>query len=45
MSTPAIATIDIGTNTTLLLVARPAEDGSEPEPAEKGGRRGRKEKQ
>jgi len=31
MSTPATATIDIGTNTTLLLVARPAEDGSEPQ--------------
>lgn len=31
MSADAIATIDIGTNTTLLLVARPAEDGGEPE--------------
>src|SRR4051794_28012870 len=31
MSKPAIATIDIGTNTTLLLVARPANDGGEPE--------------
>lgn len=27
----AIATIDVGTNTTLLLVARPAEGGGEPE--------------